>query len=125
MVYWAGMIRLFTTWLMLILLTALPLHAGAARIAMACAAPAGACHEQAAGVTAAHAQTTLAAAPAHNDGAPHASCNTCSALCMAACLPPACLAIPAITASENVSIATAALAAGYIPDGPLRPPRHA
>ena len=117
MVYWEGMIRLLTTWLMLLLLTALPLHAGAARIAMACAAVASPCH-QAASVTA-------APAPAHDEGAPHASCNACSALCMAACMPPACLAIPAIKASENVSIAAATLTAGFIPDGPLRPPRHA
>ena len=124
MVYWEGMIRLLTTWLMLLLLTALPLHAGAARIAMACAAVTSPCH-QAAGVTAAHAPVALAAAHAHDEGAPHASCNACSALCMAACMPAACLAIPAITASENVRIAAATLTAGFIPDGPLRPPRHA
>lgn len=116
MVYSARMIRLFTTWLMLILLTALPLHAGAARIAIACAAAASPCHQQAAKVTATHAR---------HDGAAHTACGSCSALCMAACMPSACLAVPAITASENVSVAVATLAAGFIPDGPLRPPRHA
>ncbi|APA68211.1 hypothetical protein [Janthinobacterium sp. 1_2014MBL_MicDiv] len=117
---------------MLILVTALPLHAAAASIGMACApaqqhAPpvtssevaVHPCHQRAAPLTADD-------APAGDDAtARHSACDACSAFCMGALMaPPARLAVPDGATSESVSIAAATLAAGYIPDGPRRPPRQ-
>ncbi|MGK5077304.1 hypothetical protein [Janthinobacterium sp. HLX7-2] len=129
------MIRFFTTWLILILVTAIPLHAGAVRMGLACApAPQQAahglaaepCHHHTASLATAGAPSEQLAGQAGDDGATsqHATCHACSAFCMAALMPPACFCVPAFTASENVTIATATLAAGFIPDGPRRPPRH-
>ncbi|MDN2709888.1 hypothetical protein O0880_10735 [Janthinobacterium sp. SUN118] len=118
---------------MLILLTSLPLHAAAASMGMACApaqshalqgvaseAPVHPCHQRAAPLTADD-------APPGDDGATarHSACDACSVFCLGALMaPPARLAVPDGATSESVSIAAATLAAGYIPDGPRRPPRQ-
>lgn len=121
MVYWAPMMRLFKTWLVLLLMTLLPLQAASAGIGMSCddslpqavLADAEACQHQ--------------QAPA-SDNAPadlHGVCNTCLALCMGALMPPgtpSCLA--ACGATPHAAISDTLLLPGFVPDGPRRPPRQ-
>ena len=138
MIYCAPMLRLFKTWLILLLIAAVPLHAATAGMGLACASaavqaspgaspaaalPTASCHRHAAiGMDA-----DAAAAQAGDSGAQneHPSCSACSAACMGACMPPPVPgALPILAGAESVSIAAMPLLAGIIPDGLRRPPRR-
>ena len=124
------MLRLFKTWLILLLIMALPLQAGAAGATRACAPLAA----LPAAMLAADCQHHVAqsSADAHRPGmqeenkspAKHPACGACSSFCLGALMPP-CLSLPAAacTGAQQVTIATATLPTGFIPDGPRRPPR--
>lgn len=127
--FWA-MLRLFKTWLILLLITAVPLHAAAAGATRMCAPLAALpatmlaadCQPQ-------HAQPSAvpdnAGTPEeHKPPAKHPACGACSSFCLGALMPP-CLALPVVarTGAQQVAIATATLLTGLIPDGPRRPPR--
>lgn len=132
MVYCAPMLRLFKTWLILLLITAVPLHAATAGLGLPCAsAPAQAvaampmapCHRHAV----MPASTDEAAKRAgDSDGKnQHTACSACSALCMGAFMaPPMPGALPILRGAERVSIAAMPLHTGIIPDGLRRPPRR-
>lgn len=122
--------RLFKTWLILILMTLLPLQAAAAGIRMSCAngaqdvahkvparASAQSCHQ-------AQATPNMDGA----DSAPgerHTVCSACSALCMGALMHPSIApALPACSGAESVTMTDTPLLAGFVPGGPRRPPRH-
>ncbi|WP_146009748.1 hypothetical protein [Janthinobacterium sp. ROICE36] len=111
------MLRLFTTWLILLLITAVSLKAGAAGAMMA----AGCQHHAAQSSAAAHSAGTQAE---NKTPAKHPACGACSSFCLGELMPP-CLALPAAACSgaQQVTIATATLLTGFIPDGPRRPPR--
>ncbi|KAB8047885.1 hypothetical protein GCN78_21050 [Janthinobacterium rivuli] len=122
------MLRLFKTWLILLLIVAVPLQAAAAGAMRTCAASpavavAAACQHQAA----------QSAAVPHNADTPeentkppakHAACGACSSCCLGTLMAP-CPALPAAacTGAQQVAIATATMLTGFIPDGPRRPPR--
>jgi hypothetical protein len=133
-------VKTFLVWLLMLVL---PLHAVAANVGMACAP----LKRQAAHVMAANAQHGDAgAAHAHHGGdardaastthdgdssatdpgkKAHTSCSACSPLCSGAVAPPsAFLPMPSFDGSDAVAVAPVRFAAGFIPDGLQRPPRH-
>jgi hypothetical protein len=130
MLYFPAMLRLFKTWLILLLIAAVPLQAAAAGTMRLCAPPAA---SPAAAMAAAcqHHAAPSSAIP-HDAGTPednktpakHPACGACSSFCLGALMPP-CLALAAASGSgaQQVTIATATLLTGFIPDGPRRPPR--
>ena len=130
MLYFPAMLRLFKTWLILLLIAAVPLQAAAAGAMRACAplaaspaaAMAGACQHHAAQSSAI---TDSAGTPEENKTpAKHAACGACSLFCLGALMPPG-LSLPAAagTGAQRVAAATDTLLPGFIPDGPRRPPR--
>ncbi|KHA76459.1 hypothetical protein NC77_23715 [Janthinobacterium lividum] len=130
MLYFSAMLRLFKTWLILLLITTVPLQAAAAGAMRLCAPLAD---EPAAAMTAAcqqhaarsSAMPDSASTPEDNKTpAKHPACGACAGFCLGALMPPS-LALPAAACSgaQQVTIATATLLAGFIPDGPRRPPR--
>jgi hypothetical protein len=143
-------VKTFLVWLLMLVL---PLHAVAANVGMSCApAERQAAHGMAAVMaevsTAHHGHEGDAgdahahhggghasdASPAVHDGdasakdpgkKAHSSCSACSALCIGAVAPPsALLPLPAFDGSDAVALAPTRFAAGFIPDGLQRPPRH-
>ena len=128
MLYFSAMMRLFKTWLILILMVLLPLQAVAAEIRMACAngqqqaarglpadTAAAPCHQ---------ARETPLAADAH--GERHAACGACAAFCLGAFMPASFgTGLPDGSCAEDVTVTETPPPAGFIPDGPRRPPRHA
>jgi hypothetical protein len=130
MLYFPAMLRLFKTWLILLLIAALPLQAVAAgamrtcapRAALPAAAMAAACQHHAAQSSAI---TDSAGTPEDSKTpAKHPACGACSLLCLGALMPPG-LALPAapVNGAEHAALSTATLLPGFIPDGPRRPPR--
>ncbi|MCA1247303.1 hypothetical protein [Massilia sp. MS-15] len=137
--------RLLTTLLVWVLMAALPLHAAAASVNMSCAPVpqhAGAVqmigHAPHAGAAADdphahHGMHATDAADTAADGGSsgaeteklsHPSCSACSAFCIGALAPPSSpLAVPSFAGSEAVFGSPSDLVAGFIPDGPQRPPR--
>ncbi|WP_051958646.1 hypothetical protein [Janthinobacterium sp. RA13] len=118
------MLRLFKTWVILLLITAVPLQTAAADSMLACAPFAAA---PAAAVPAAcqhHAADSASTPEDNKPPAKHPACGACSSFCAGALMPP-CLALPAVpcTGAQQVAIATSTLPTGFIPDGPRRPPR--
>ena len=124
------MLRLFKTWLILLLITAVPLQATAAGAMRTCAplaavpaaAMTAACQHDAAQSSAV---PDSASTPEENKTpAKHPACGACSSFCLGALMPPG-ITPPAASCSgaQQVTIATAALLTGFIPDGPRRPPR--
>ncbi|MBQ5946084.1 hypothetical protein [Massilia sp. ST3] len=148
------MTRAFKTFLVWLLMAVLPLHAVAAGIGMSCmpqhqsmrhaaSAPVAATaqhdageahahhghHDDGAGAPAATSAADIAdtAGGGHpaDDGENHSSCSACSVFCIGAVAPPSDYApLLPFDGSEAVVIAPAAFAAGFIPDGPQRPPRR-
>lgn len=134
--------RLLTTLLVWLLMAALPLHAVAASVSMSCApvqqqsdAVAMAGHTSHAAADDSHAHhgmhaTDAAGSAADDDSSDtrklsHSSCSACSAFCIGAVAPPSSLlSVPSVDGSEAVLAAPADLVAGFIPDGPQRPPRQ-
>ena len=124
------MLRLFKTWLILLLITAVPLQAAAAAATRTCAPLAALpAATMAADCQQHHAQPSAAqdgaGTPEENTSpAKHPACGACSSFCLGALMPP-CLALPAAGChgAQQVAIATATLLTGFIPDGPRRPPR--
>lgn len=130
MLYFPAMLRLFKTWLILLLITAVPLQAAAAgatrlcapRAVLPAAMMAADCQHHAAQSSAV---PDSASTPEENKApAKHPACGACSSFCLGALIPP-CLALPAPACSgaQQVTTATATLLTGFIPDGPRRPPR--
>ncbi|MGK5047284.1 hypothetical protein ACQ4WP_15490 [Janthinobacterium sp. GB4P2] len=130
MLYFPAMLRLFKTWLILLLITAVPLQAGAAGATRTCA-PLAALPAAMMAADCQHHAAQSSAAP-HSVGtqeenktpAKHPACGACSSFCLGALMPP-CLALlaAACTGAQQVTIATATFLTGFIPDGPRRPPR--
>jgi uncharacterized protein involved in copper resistance len=136
--------RLLTTLLVWLLMAALPLHAVAASARMSCAPlqqDAGAAamtgHGSHASSGDAHAHHDMQAMDAADAAADHgssdaktgklshSSCSACSAFCIGALAPPSSsLSLPSFDGSDAVLAASADLVAGFIPDGPQRPPRQ-
>jgi hypothetical protein len=136
--------RLLTTLLVWLLMAALPLHAVAASVSMSCAPVQEqtglvqvADHSSQATADDSHSHHGMHALDATNSAADdgssdtkagklsHSSCSACSAFCIGAVAPPSSsLSIPSFDGSEAVVAAPAALIAGFIPDGPQRPPRQ-
>ncbi|MGK5011638.1 hypothetical protein [Janthinobacterium sp. MDB2-8] len=124
------MLRLFKTWLILLLITAVPLQAGAAGATRTCAPLAALPAAMMAADCQHHAAQSSAvpnSAGTQEDNKPpakHQACGACASFCLGALMPP-CLALPAPACSgaQQVTIATATLLTGFIPDGPRRPPR--
>lgn len=134
-------VKTFVIWLLIALL---PLHAAAASIGMSCAQLGQALPHHAAGATAHHAADMDAHAHHGGDSAdsdaqaaddargesesarqPHSSCSACSAFCAGAVAPPSALqSVPSFGGSNAVLVSPSAILAGFIPDGPQRPPRH-
>ncbi|WP_156923841.1 hypothetical protein [Massilia alkalitolerans] len=136
--------RLLTTLLVWLLMAALPLHAVAASVSMSCAPVQQ--HTGAAQLTdhgshaaaddphAHHGMHAMDSAGTAADGdssdtktgkLSHSSCSACSAFCIGAVAPPSSsLSVPSFDGSEAVVAAPADLVAGFIPDGPQRPPRQ-
>lgn len=119
MLYFPAMRRLFKTWLILLLIAAVPLQAVAAGAMRLCAASpavavAAACQHHAA----------QSAAEENTPPAKHPACGACASCCLGALMAP-CPALPAAarTGAQRVATANAALLTGFIPDGPRRPPR--
>lgn len=134
------MTRTVKTFLIWLLMALLPLHAAAASIGMSCALvgqqnPHHAAPQQHAMAADAHAhhggEAAAQSAPedgkgqSHSAKQPHSSCSACSAFCAGAVAPPSSLqALPASGGSNAVLVSPSAIVAGFIPDGPQRPPRH-
>lgn len=139
-------VKTFIVWLLMLVL---PLHAVAASVGMSCApvprhegSAAGMAHHQAGpdphahhggehAVHAAHAAHDAGAAAEEHGAAPdtakktHASCIACSAACAGAVAPPSAFSpLPTFDGSEAVLVSPSPLVAGFIPDGPQRPPRQ-
>jgi hypothetical protein len=137
-------VKTFLVWLLMLVL---PLHAVAANVGMACAPlkrqavhmmAANAHHGDAGNARDTHAHHggghASDAASATHDGdssatepgkKAHSSCSACSALCIGAVAPPsAFLPMPSFDGSDAVALAPVRFAAGFIPDGLQRPPRH-
>lgn len=136
------MTRAFKTFLVWLLMALLPLHAVAAGVGMSClsghqAVEASPAPQHAGGEEHAHHghhdagdASVAGAANAADDGAEsgkqaHSSCSACSVFCVGAVAPPS-ATTPVLPSdgSEAVIVAPAAFAAGFIPDGPQRPPRR-
>jgi len=127
--------RLFRTLLLGLMIAVLPLHAVAAVIGMPCAnmhanAPAQVAghHGDDAADSHHHAspdhQHDAAAAHSAGDDGSHSSCSACSAFCAAPAVPvTAHIAVPDYDGSETLLVTPPALATGFIPEGPRRPPR--
>ena len=129
MLYFWAMLRLFKTWLILLLIAAVPLQAAAAGAMRMCAplaaspaaAMAAACPHHAAQSSAI---TDSAETPAENKApAKHPACGACASCCLGALMPPCLVLSAGCTGAQHVTTATAALLTGFIPDGPRRPPR--
>ncbi|QOY92569.1 hypothetical protein IM543_13170 [Massilia sp. UMI-21] len=139
-------VKTFLVWLLMLML---PLHAAAASVGMSCApvrqhvtaevgmphhqpaAPAHAHHGGAHGDHAVQADHGAAPDAGHHGSASdiakkaHSSCSACSALCAGAVAPPsAILSLPSFDGSDARVVSPADFAAGFIPDGLQRPPRH-
>ena len=128
------MLRLFKTWLILLLITVVPLQAAAAGAMLLCA-PLASAHASP-GVTMAaacqHHAAQSAAVPDSASKTPeeekapvkHPACGACSSFCLGALMPssPA-LPAAAVNGAEHAAISIATLLTGFIPDGPRRPPR--
>jgi hypothetical protein len=134
-------VKTFLVWLLMLVL---PLHAVAANVGMSCApverqavhVMASTAHHGDAGDAHAHhggGHANVASATAHDGDSSakdagkkaHTSCSACSALCIGAVAPPsAFLPLPSFDGSDAVTVAPARFAAGFIPDGLQRPPRH-
>ncbi|MCX7291206.1 hypothetical protein [Janthinobacterium sp.] len=134
MLYFPAMLRLFKTWLIVLLIAAVPLQAAAAGTMRLCAPPGPVHASPAAAMTAAcRHHGALPSAIADSDGTPEdgkapaksPACGACSGFCLGALMPP-CLALPpaACTGAQQVTAANAPLLVGFIPDGPRRPPRQ-
>ncbi|SFX30840.1 hypothetical protein SAMN03097694_1572 [Janthinobacterium lividum] len=130
MLYFPAMLRLFKTWLILLLITAVPLQAAAAGATRLCAPLAA---SPAAAMTAAcqhhDAQSSTipdSASTSENSKSPakHPACGACSAFCLGALMPPG-VTLPAavLNGAEHAAVANATLLTGFIPDGLRRPPR--
>lgn len=130
MLYFPAMLRLFKTWLILLLIAAVPLQAAAAGAMRACAPLAA---SPAAAMTAAcqhhdaQSSTVPDSASTPQDSkspAKHPACGACSSFCLGALMPPG-LALPVapVNGAEHAALTTATLLPGFIPDGPRRPPR--
>jgi hypothetical protein len=127
--------RMFRTLLLWLLIAVLPLHAVAAAIGMPCSnmqgkAPVVAAeHRSDAAVVSAHHASqdhhgADAADSADEDAGAHATCGACSAFCSAPPVPAtAHISVPDYDGSEALVAAPVTLAAGFIPEGPRRPPR--
>ena len=124
------MLRLFKTWLILLLMTLLPLQAAAAGATRMCA-PLAALPAAMMAADCQHHAAQSSAVPHSADTqeenktpTKHPACGVCSNFCLGALMPP-CLSLPAAarTGAQQVTIATATLLTGFIPDGPRRPPR--
>lgn len=136
-------VKTFIVWLLMLML---PLHAVAASVGMSCApirqheaSSAAMAHHQNApdahahhgGEHAAHAAHDASAAADDNASASgiakkaHSSCSACSAVCAGAVAPPSAFsALPSFDGSDAVLVSPSPLVAGFIPDGPQRPPKH-
>ncbi|WP_292044491.1 hypothetical protein [Massilia sp. UBA6681] len=137
-------VKTFIVWLLMLML---PLHAVAASVGMSCApvlqnaaSSAGMAHHQPAPDAHAHHDAdhtahaghgASAAADEDHGSAPdivkktHSACSACSAVCAGAVAPPsAFLPLPTFDGSDAVLVSPSTLVAGFIPDGPQRPPRH-
>ncbi|WP_215404426.1 hypothetical protein [Janthinobacterium sp. JC611] len=112
------MLRLFKTWLILLLIAAVPLQAATAGAMRRCAgspavAVAAACQHHAA----------PSAAEENTPPAKHA-CGACASCCLGALMAPGpALPAAACIGAQRVTITTPTLLTGFIPDGPRRPPR--
>ena len=140
--------RLLTTFLVWILMAALPLHAVAASVRLSCAptghhtgaaaapdaqqhAMHGAVADEHADIHAHHGGHDVPDADAATDSPDddaatlsHSSCSACSVFCVGAVAPPsALLPLPSFDGSEAVVVAPADSVTGFIPDGLQRPPR--
>lgn len=130
------MTRAFKIFLVWLLMAVLPLHAVAAGIGMSCMPQHGAAKVEA---KARHGDDRAHAHHAHHDAAQaeeadhapqtetqtHSSCSACSAFCIGAVAPPSAYSpLLPFDGSEAVLVTPAAFAAGFIPDGPQRPPRR-
>ena len=136
--------RLLTTLMVWLLMAALPLHAVAASLSMSCAPvqqQAGAVQRAghasrvaASDMHAHHGMHAMGSADITADGdssdteagkLSHSSCSACSAFCVGAvAVPPSSLSVPSFNGSEAVVAAPVDPVAGFIPDGPQRPPRQ-
>ncbi|WP_166447247.1 hypothetical protein [Janthinobacterium lividum] len=117
------MLRLFKTWLILLLITAVPLQAAAAGAMRTCAAPIAA--EMMAACQHHDAQPDSASTPENSKSpAKHPACGACSSFCLGELISP-CPTLPAaiLDGVKHAGVANAALLTGFIPDGPHRPPR--
>lgn len=131
-------VKTFLVWMLMLML---PLHAVAASVGMSCApvrqhemAAVGVAHHQPAAQSHhddCHAAHHATAAAADESPVPdlakkaHSSCSACSALCAGAVAPPSVfLPLPTFDGSDAVNASPSAFDAGFIPDGPQRPPRH-
>lgn len=135
-------VKTFLVWLLMLVL---PLHATAANVGMSCApverqavhvkTDESMAHHGAAADAHAHhgAHASGEASAAHHGDASakdpgkqaHTSCSACSALCIGAVAPPSVyLPLPSFDGSEAVTVTPTRFAAGFIPDGLQRPPRH-
>ena len=130
MLYFLAMLKLFKTWLILLLITAMPLQAAASGATRMCA-PLAALPAAMLAANCHHHAAQSSAIPHNADTqeentapAKHPACGVCLNFCLGALMPP-CLSLPAAacTGAQQVTIATATLLTGFIPDGPRRPPR--
>lgn len=123
------MLKLFKTWLILLLMAAVPLQAAAATVARACTpftpahASATACQQHHAAPSAAP-DGASAPGDAKTSPAKHPACAACAAFCLGALMPPSCaLPAAAVNGAAHAASSVAALLPGFIPDGLRRPPR--
>jgi len=136
-------VKTLIVWLLMLML---PLHAVAASVGMSCAPipqhgassasmahhqPAPDAHAEHGGDHAAHAAHGASTTADDNASAPdiakkaHTSCSACSAVCAGAVAPPSAFSsLPTFDGSDAVLVSPSTLVAGFIPDGPQRPPRH-
>ena len=124
------MLKLFKTWLILLLITAMLLQVAASGATRMCA-PLAAWPAAMLAADCQHDAAQSSAVPHNADTqeenktpAKHSACGVCANFCLGALMPP-CLSLPAAacTGAQQVTIATATLLTGFIPDGPRRPPR--
>lgn len=113
----------FHRFLLMCLVLALPLEAFASASMLACALSHGAEPQPLASVAAdvpppCHAEEAPEQAPAEHD------CTHCAACYLASALPiPARIVLPADQPAQDYAALSPARFAGFIPDGPERPPR--
>ncbi|WP_223467795.1 hypothetical protein [Massilia soli] len=145
MLYLTHMDRTLKTLMLWFLMALVPLQAGAAAMGMSCgpahqqrmaeAMPVFMEHREHASDTAHHHDgadasaaladsATSADASDASEHAGHATCSGCSDLCVGAVAPPSSFnSLPAFSGAETIVIAPAPSVAGFVPDGPKRPPR--